>query len=1165
MFCTQCGSQLSENAKFCMNCGASVAVSRHHYARATRIAAFDFQSDIQRLTQNFVGREWFFEEVDRWLATAQPRVMLLTANPGVGKSAIAARLTEVRASNLLAYHFCTSRDSGTIVPNRILRALAAQFIETLPGYGEALANTIDVYRNEINVNIRVETQLGGKIVGVHIENLVAGNPHEVLDILLRQPLLQLTPPAQPTFILIDSLDEAVTYSGGEHLPQLLSKVADLPPWVRLLCTTRPDRRVLRYFDALDPYLLAAESQENLADMTRYIAMRVADAPMVSRLQEAQLDVTTFRDRVAELAQGNFLYTQVLLDDIAAGRQLLDDLATLPHSLDEIYHQFFTRFSFEAWRTRYHPLFSVLAVARQPIRRDHLVHFTGISATILRQELGVIQQFLTITENVHGERSYTLFHQSIRDYLLDEERNWDFWCAPQDCHALITRYYLTHYHDQWDNADNDGYLFAHLVYHLEALAADDADAAQALATLFDTPRWLHARVQSDDGYDGFLADIALARHATRGRHDTTAIRTKGHKRFTPPTGLARLIHYALLQATVHSLIYHIPPALLARLVELGIWSADRALDLAAQEQEAAVQVDHFRSLLATGKLSALQVETANEGLANATTRLDDTTTLPDLSTVPSPGAVAWNLNGATLHALEEALISVLTTPDAKRGYSYQLISEEAHNGYLAALTTHHQQEQTDPLQALLSQPKQPRVEHPFDTTLREAHDQLSQEMWAKLRIVPRATTSPYITRQQSWEVGFAQSMALAFTPKVAERYSAQALSQTLQQKEQSARLLALAGLIPHVDANYLEEVAAATLAIDGVQQRNGLLSKLAPRITAAHLRRIVQELNAIHEDEAQRLTLLATLIPDLTIEVQERTLTFVQQWNSKWPSQRTAALAPIASLLPADERQALLRDAQQALSETNVQALAALCPTLSAEQQHGVAKAMVERPYDEEREIYLNPILIKLGDYLDDAYFLYWIEPAQFYSSSTKGLICNQLQSAATAQEQRVARSAALLQVALGRESSALIIDSLRALAGRLTAEQAQYALPIITQLDHIGWRTAGQILLATDLPSNERDTHLTAAVATIPNLGNHAQSLCLGLLGQFHPPWAEAQSDQLQRLLINLLERVATDGRSTLLVHLTNLYPLWRLLTPQQTSDAVAQSLFAIGWDWVWP
>jgi nucleoside-triphosphatase THEP1 len=52
-----------------------------------------------------VGRHWLFAEIDQWQATLDaPRSIIITGGPGTGKSAIAARLTQIRDIN--AYHFC---------------------------------------------------------------------------------------------------------------------------------------------------------------------------------------------------------------------------------------------------------------------------------------------------------------------------------------------------------------------------------------------------------------------------------------------------------------------------------------------------------------------------------------------------------------------------------------------------------------------------------------------------------------------------------------------------------------------------------------------------------------------------------------------------------------------------------------------------------------------------------------------------------------------------------------------------------------------------------------------------------------------------------------------------------------------------------------------------
>jgi hypothetical protein len=56
---------------------------------ATQVKAIAFERDLERLTEGFTGREWVFEEIDRWLQQDNERFFILAGEPGVGKSAIA--------------------------------------------------------------------------------------------------------------------------------------------------------------------------------------------------------------------------------------------------------------------------------------------------------------------------------------------------------------------------------------------------------------------------------------------------------------------------------------------------------------------------------------------------------------------------------------------------------------------------------------------------------------------------------------------------------------------------------------------------------------------------------------------------------------------------------------------------------------------------------------------------------------------------------------------------------------------------------------------------------------------------------------------------------------------------------------------------------------------
>ena len=55
----------------------------------TRLSAIAFTSDIAKLTENFTGQQWVFDDIERWLQESEERFFILTGKPEVGKSAIA--------------------------------------------------------------------------------------------------------------------------------------------------------------------------------------------------------------------------------------------------------------------------------------------------------------------------------------------------------------------------------------------------------------------------------------------------------------------------------------------------------------------------------------------------------------------------------------------------------------------------------------------------------------------------------------------------------------------------------------------------------------------------------------------------------------------------------------------------------------------------------------------------------------------------------------------------------------------------------------------------------------------------------------------------------------------------------------------------------------------
>lgn len=148
-------------------------------------------------------------------------------------------------------------------------------------------------------------------------------------------------------------------------------------------------------------------------------------------------------------------------------------------------------------------------------------------------------------------------------------------------------------DGWHTISDDGYLYDHLAYHLK-----EAGLTDSLKALFATQDWMQVRVrQSGYTYDKYLADLELAWQVAVHQ----ALRQIENDE--DPQAFADCIRCALIrgQVTDQSRLY--PPELVARAVVLGIWSADRAISIAAKNEH--MKTELAAAILSTGRLNPEQ--------------------------------------------------------------------------------------------------------------------------------------------------------------------------------------------------------------------------------------------------------------------------------------------------------------------------------------------------------------------------------------------------------------------------------------------------------------------------------------------------------------------------------------------------------------------------------
>ena len=477
---------------------------------------YTLPAKIEEYIDEFTGRAWLLPRVLKWYENAYDRMLLLTGDPGTGKSMVAAWLAgsgplpqdpppgtalpdslqfdgllpsqqlERLRSQVQAVHFCQA-DGGSVQPGEMARNLADQLTGRVSGFDQEV-KAILADRIVLAPTVTTGTvETGGRVTGLSIGTINLKNLDDQarFNRSVRDPLNSLYKHSAPgpMLLIIDSLDEALTYSGGTKIPDLLATLSDLPYQVRFLATTRPDPRVLKLFFDVPTLDLVDDAPPDAEDVRRYAHARLHPLDEPQRSELAQ--------QVGQASKGIFLYGRLvvedLLEDLKQG-SLSADL-TLPPGLSGYYNQFLGREvgkDIDRWRT-YQPVLGVVAVAQG----DGLQ--TGQVGKVTQQDAEkILLACLQYMDGAYPEGPFRVFHRSLAEFLLeDREYNKYYRIDAPSMHALIADYYYSLRNGTPPLGKWDEYALRHMPVHLEgASGLEDEEArheqAKRLVQLMQDP-------------------------------------------------------------------------------------------------------------------------------------------------------------------------------------------------------------------------------------------------------------------------------------------------------------------------------------------------------------------------------------------------------------------------------------------------------------------------------------------------------------------------------------------------------------------------------------------------------------------------------------------------------------------------------------------------------
>jgi hypothetical protein len=535
--------------------------------------------DVQ--VKQFIGRAWLVEQLDAFLATHDRGHVVVQADAGLGKTALAAWLAHSRN---WPCHFTRGRNGQ--VGLTALGNLAAQLI--------------------------ARYELGDQFAPQGMLPDTAGEPG-----WFEQVLQACADAARVTdghvVIVVDGLDEAEVVKGALPLglPVLLPRGA----FIVATCRTGTDMPALR-----QPYKvleIKPRNRQNTADLERFLRTALTeDAALTALLAAAGVTADAVSNRLLARCGGVWVYLRYILSELREGLRSVDDIGSLPGDLSAYYAESLLAGHHDPdWGRLRLPLLATLAAAAEPLSVADLTRLAGLPDEHPVQVLcgSQLLPFLAVTPGeTGGQRRYSVYHASLREFLAGsgpaplasgQARAEELARAAVLAHARIADSYLDAFgglrhglpllaSDLSAAQVDNGYALRHLTEHLEHAGrpgeVDDLLACEQPAPAHGS-LW-YAGHERAGTLAEYRADLDRARRHAAARTDQDV------RLGRPAPSLALELRYLMIDSAVRTLTTSVPTALVGRLVQSGLWSPARALFYARQLGDPADRASSLAILL-----------------------------------------------------------------------------------------------------------------------------------------------------------------------------------------------------------------------------------------------------------------------------------------------------------------------------------------------------------------------------------------------------------------------------------------------------------------------------------------------------------------------------------------------------------------------------------------